>query len=278
MSRGPARDATRVRLEAALAAGQLLAARLLAEDAAATETDRVGESWDLSGYRTGLEGGLTLGPTLGLALGDLQGRFNLNLLLRREAAPAEAVFQRLAEGAGVPPDAVAAILSHYRSLRPAANEAPAPRAEGPTLANDALALPEEVAAIPGVGAEAARALAPLVSTLPEAAGVNLGTAAPEVMAAIVGVSDPAAYDSFDARRRAAPFETVAEALGAVAEAWGEPAAAAGQNEDALSITSDWFEAHVTVAAEGADLAARLVFYRSAEDGSVRLAARIPEDP
>ena len=153
-----ARDAEQARW--ALVGGAHWARAILSEDARfAGEVDHAGELWATGLPPTAVENG-----TLAGAIRDAQGRFNLANLVRegKPSAPDVAALERLLALLGLAP-----------RLAPAIAEAQPMRG----LA--------ELSRVPGWDAAAMAKLAPLLAALPKRTPVNVNTARPEVLAAVI---------------------------------------------------------------------------------------------
>jgi general secretion pathway protein K len=260
------RDADRAGL--ALDAGAVLVTRLLNNDAATDQRDHLGENWVMQDRSYVLDT-----QTLTITTEDLQGRFNLNMLLRPEATAVVVAFVRLAEARGIDPATTDAILEYYADLRQS-------RASGPGSADVSFAswepvLAAELDAVNGV--LALDVLLPAISLLPEPAGVNLNTARKDVVLALLGdAADAGGWDAFEAARIAQPMSSIEEALGSVSVHFGQ-AVAAGLDRKSVTTFSDWFEVRARVRQEDGSSAATFLLHRSGSPAVTELIARIPVD-
>jgi general secretion pathway protein K len=145
------------RAMAAVRGGELSALVALRRDAEiAPEADSAAEPWaTLSERAAPIEGG-----TFDLAIGDAQGKFNVNLLRSGEAAPT-ILFQEVARAAGLDQEQTARAVEAVRLAGPFTDLRPLRFA--------------------GLSAEVLTQLQALVTALPGETVVNLNAATPEVM-------------------------------------------------------------------------------------------------
>jgi general secretion pathway protein K len=234
--------AEHVQAQALVRAGVDWARALLSDDRRMSSVDHLGEPWALRLPPVPVDNGELAGR-----IDDQQGAFNLNNLVRNGmASPMElAQFRRLLDILGLP-DALAGALvdwldadhepqplggaedGYYKGLQP------------PYLAaNRPLTDVGELALVRGFS-EAVRAqLRPFVTALPRFTAVNVNTASPEVLAAVIEGLDLEAARELVAQRSRAYFRNRAEFLAQL------PAGAvAGANDIATS--SEFFEASVRV--------------------------------
>lgn len=179
---------------------------VLAEDDRNSAVDHRGESWAIPIPPTPLGSDPAEG-TLGGAIEELSGRFNLNDLAPagRANEAARQRLQTLLEILGeAPPRAQAATqaLSRWISTTPAAADDRAPHA--PLLS------PAELVAVPGWPPELVERVLPFAATLPAPAVVNLNTAPAEVLAALVPGLDLDAARTLVAGRERAWFRDLAD--------------------------------------------------------------------
>ena len=134
------------------------------------------------------------GIQLEAQLADLQGRFNLNLLLNADGeADAEAIefFERLLQATGIEPGWAARLADWMDSddrARPEGGEDAYHASAIPSArpANQLLVSPSELLALPGFGMERYQRLSPHVTALPRDAGLNLCTATAAVLDSLSG--------------------------------------------------------------------------------------------
>ncbi|MCB1957373.1 MAG: type II secretion system minor pseudopilin GspK [Rhodocyclaceae bacterium] len=165
---------------------------VLSDDAARTTVDHLGEPWAIRVPPTPVEDGEVSGE-----LRDQSGLFNLNNLAPGGAASEEQqeAFVRLCGAVGIPGSEatrVALTITDWIdadgvSRFTGGDEASVFAAEGASQRppDAELAHVDELAAIPGVGADLIERLRPFVTALPAPSQVNANTASAEVLHAIV---------------------------------------------------------------------------------------------
>jgi general secretion pathway protein K len=228
-----------VQAQALVQAGVDWARALLSDDRRLSSVDHLGEPWALRLPPVPVDNGELAGR-----IDDQLGAFNLNNLVRNGAvSPAHlAQFQRLLQILGLP-DALAGSLvdwidadtedTHYQRLQP------------PYLAaNRPLIDVAELALVRGFD-EAVRArLRPFVTALPRFTAVNVNTATPEVLAAVVRELDLDDARALTAQRERAYFRNVTEFLAQL------PPGAVAEGND-IATGSNFFRASVRVTIGGA---------------------------
>ena len=184
-------------------------ATILAEDAATTETDHLGEIWasDLPGLP--IDGGTVTGEII-----DLQGRFNVNNLVDGDGEVDDLYleqFQRLLIAleldprfAGIAADWIdpnreasfpdGAEDGIYTSLTPPYRPA-----------NQALVNASELAALEGMDRETFKRLEPHITALPGRTAINVNTATPQVLLSLDENLTPGDVDALVAEREGAGF-------------------------------------------------------------------------
>ena len=182
---------------------------------------------------------------------DLQGRFNLNTLVTSEGKPDEgrlARFRRLLRILELNPrlaDAVVDWLDKDRLPRGGLGaEASYYMGQDPAYApaNRAMREAGELRLVRGVTGEVWRALAPHVTALPEATDVNINTATPAVLAAMVPALGPprralGRAQEWTERTNTQPFQAMDAARQALRDEAGGDGELAG-----LTVASDFFGA------------------------------------
>lgn len=173
----------------------------LIDDAARGSIDHLGERWAQGLPPLPVEGGF-----IRVAIEDAQGRFNLNNLLRNNtsSAPDIAVFQRLLAGLLLNPglaDALVDWIDADDAARPGGAEdidylnASPPYRTG----NQRLVSVEELRLVRGFDAKTVAALAPYVTVLPADSDINVNTASPLLLSALLGVDLASAQRIADTR-------------------------------------------------------------------------------
>src|SRR5712671_836970 len=214
--------AEHMQAQALVHAGVDWARALLSDDRRVSNVDHLGEPWALRLPPVPVDNGQLAGQ-----IDDQQAAFNLNNLVRNGVvSPAQlAQFHRLLEILGLP-DALAGALTGW--LRP---PDPAPAR---TLVDVA-----ELALVSGFDAAAQTRLRPFVTALPRFTAVNVNTASPEVLAAVIEGLDIDAARELVAQRSRAYFRNRAEFLARL-----PPGITAGGNDVATS--SEFFQAGIRV--------------------------------
>lgn len=200
-----------VQAQALAMAGLQWARQIVEDDGRREGLDHLGEPWALALPPIPMEDGEIRG-----AIVDAQGRLNVNTLgLAGESTPERVRLARLFARAGVPP-AVADVASDWIDEDNTAREAGAEDAyylaqPAPHLAPNApLVRVAELTAAKGMTPRAVAAIFPFVAALPQGTPVNVNTASPEVLAAIVEDLTPERTEALLADRARKPFTTVAE--------------------------------------------------------------------
>jgi len=236
-----------VQAQAIVQAGVDWARALLGDDRRSSSVDHLGEPWAMRLPPVPVDNGELFGQ-----IDDQQGAFNLNNLVKNGAVspPQLAQFRRLLEILGLP-DALAASLvdwldadnepqpqggaedSYYQGLQP------------PYLAaNRPLIDVAELAVVRGFDAAARARLRPFITALPRFTAVNVNTASPEVLAAVIDGLDLDAARELAAQRSRAYFRNRADFVAQL-----PPGAVAAANDIATS--SDFFQASMRVTIGGA---------------------------
>jgi general secretion pathway protein K len=236
-----------VQAQALVQAGVDWARALLSYDRQVSSVDHLGEPWALRLPPVPVDNGQIAGQ-----IDDQQGAFNLNNLVRNGAvSPSHlAQFRRLLQILGLP-DALAGSLVDWLD----ADNEPQPQGgaedgyyqglQPPYLAaNQPLTDVAELALVRGFD-EAVRArLRPFVTALPGFTALNVNTASPEVLAAIVRDLDLDAARALTAQRERAYFRNLAEFLVQL------PSGAVVEGTD-ITTASQYFLASVRVTIGGA---------------------------
>jgi len=186
---------------------------VLVADSTQNQTDSLRDNWATTLAPIATEGGKVAG-----VVSDLQGRFNLNNLVRnRQRSDIDVrIFQRLLANLQLDPDLASAVVDWLdpdveRSFPNGAEDAeylglsPAYRA-----ANAPMQSVSELLLVRGVTPAVYAKLAPLVCALPESASINVNTAPAEVLAALTEDVTVASAQALLAVRKAKVFASVEE--------------------------------------------------------------------
>ncbi|TMM51309.1 type II secretion system minor pseudopilin GspK [Sulfitobacter sabulilitoris] len=232
-----------------LDSAEALAITRLARDQSGGSVDHTGEDWARPVSDVALDRG-----AVSATIDDLQGRFNINWLAQPEDDFAREGFDRLALHLGLAPGHVASITEFLRpggaggagTQAAYARQSPALRPlGGPVLMLDQLQV------VPGLRARDLARLRPFIAALPGDSLLNVNTASPQVLQAMMpGLTAAAADRMLQIRRRDAfaSVEGFARALGAAAGV--ATVAALEPDLGRLSIGSDWFALRATATLQG----------------------------
>lgn len=190
---------------------------ILRADARSGVVDHLGEPWAVPVADTRLDETVTAGAKISDAsrsamlagqMFDAQARFNLASLVQNGMpSPAHVVaFRRLAGSVGVPESVVDVIVARMlRSTPRTVNGNTVPATDLP------LVRLADLVTIPGVEPAMVEALAPFTIVLPRPTLVNINTAAPEVVSAVIPQLDLAGARRFVARRERTFFRDLNDA-------------------------------------------------------------------
>jgi len=206
-------SAEHVQAQALVQAGVDWTRALLYDDRRLSSVDHLGEPWAMRLPPVPVDNGELAGQ-----INDQQAAFNLNNVFSggKQSPPQVLQLRRLLQILGLP-DALAD--SYVAAGRP-------------------LIDPAELALIPGFDAAARARLRPFVTALPRFTAVNVNTASPEVLAAVIEGLDLDAARELVAQRGRAYFRNRAEFLARL-----PPGAVAGND---LATSSEFFLANVRV--------------------------------
>ena len=235
----------------ALAMAGVQWARQIVNDNASGGVVHLGQPWALKLPALPIENGSIAGYIV-----DAQSRINVNNIAGVPATPAptRTALQRLFASLALPPSLLNAIADWVdaddRVSEPGGAEdawyLSQPR---PGLAADApVRRASELLAVRGADAGSLARLLPFVSALDAPASVNVNTAPPEVLGAVVAGLDAAGAGALVASRAQTPFATVADFRARL------PRPDLVVDETLIDVRSDWFE--VSIEARQGDTLAR----------------------
>ena len=235
----------------ALAMAGVQWARQIVNDNASGGVVHLGQPWALKLPALPIENGSIAGYIV-----DAQSRINVNNIAGVPATPAptRTALQRLFASLALPPSLLNAIADWVdaddRVSEPGGAEDAwylgQPR---PGLAADApVRRASELLAVRGADAGSLARLLPFMSALDAPASVNVNTAPPEVLAAVVAGLDAAGAAALVASRAQTPFATVADFRARL------PRPDLVVDETLIDVRSDWFE--VSIEARQGDTLAR----------------------
>jgi len=239
-----------VQAQALAMAGVQWARQILDDDARRSSVDHLGEPWALSLPPIPVDNGEIRG-----AIVDAQSRLNINALgsagasTELERARIAALFaQRGGPAAAL--DAIADWIDADGIVRQAgAEDAFYATQPAPGLAANVPVLRiADLTVVKGVAPQALAAVAPFLSALPAGTPLNVNTAPPEVLSAVVDSLNGERGSALVASRAQKPYTTVAEFRARL------PQGATLADDRSLSVTSNFF--YVTVEARQGTTQAR----------------------
>jgi general secretion pathway protein K len=239
-----------VQAQALVIAGVQWARQVLYDDAQRSDIDHRGEPWAMSLPPIPVENGEIRGSIV-----DAQGRLNINALGSSDAADVAQrdriamLFAKLRLSASVQ-NAIADWIDADGVVRDggAEDEYYAKQPVRGLAANTPIVRIAELAQVAGLSAQSVAAVAPFLSALPAGSALNVNTAAPEVLAAVVGNLAGAGLASLVADRAQKPYTSVADFRARL------PREAKLATDTALAVKSSYFE--VTVEARQGETIAR----------------------
>ena len=231
------------------------------------------------------------GVTIEASLEDLEGRFNLNDLIEPDGVtpdrPAIVAFQRLLESVGLEPKWAEDVVNWIdRNPSPPFPEAPSDTAylemDPPYHTPDLpITSTSELLALPGFGRANFQKIAPFISALPVNTPLNICSASPEVLNAVLGHREYSDPKQFYKDRAAAGgcFPTLQEFSAAYTNT--VPGGLSGGNGGfggnarpvnfalPINTTSSWFRLSTFVSAGSTEFAFYSLLYRDPGNGMVR---------
>ncbi len=212
----------------------------LIEDAAQGSTDHLGERWAQGLPVLPVEGGF-----IRVAIEDAQGRFNLNNLLRNNtsSAPDIAIFRRLLAGLMLEPglaDTLVDWIDADGDARPGgAEDIDYLNASPPyRTSNQRLASVEELRLVRGFDAKTVEKLAPYVTVLSADSDINLNTASPLLLTALVPGLDLASAQRIADTRMENPLPNAGVLAKLLPPGVPAPQAGAGVKSDFFLVAID----------------------------------------
>lgn len=216
------------------------ARNVLAEDARTSTIDHLGEVWATRIAPTAVDDG-----EVGGEIADWSGHFNLNSLVANGVVVPEQVeaYKRLLLVIGIPPrdaSGLAAALVDWldandeRETEGAETEWYAGQGRRYRVANGPLVDIDELQLVRGYTADLTARLRSVAAALPDASPINVNTASPEVLSAIIRNLSIDDARVIAARRTAAPLKDVAAFLGML------PGSAVAPAANRLAVGSRYF--------------------------------------
>jgi len=213
----------------------------LLDDAARNSIDHLGESWAMGLPILPVEGG-----AIKVSIEDAQSRFNLNNIVRNNTvSPTDfPVFQRLLIGLQLDPslaDALVDWIDEDSQTRAGGAEDIDYLSGNPPYraANRPLASVDELRLVRGFDAKTVAALLPYVTVLPVASNIiNVNTASPKVLAALVDHLDLPTAQRIADDRLLKPFSSLADFTSKLPAGSTAPAAGMSVKTDYFLVTLD----------------------------------------
>ena len=230
---------------------------VLADDAKrAGDVDWLGEGWAQPLAALPVERAVVAG-----AIADEQGKFNLNNLLNGTVVSEQdmAAFKRLLESVGLPGELREAVLDWIDANDSLSGGAGAESPYYLSLAKPYRAADrpmvqlEELYRVRGFDAQAVAKLRPYVTALPAHTKVNVNTASPQVLAAMMPELSAAQIADIVRARQAKPFRTTADVTSLVKNA---QASVGG-----LDVKSNFYSVRVTVTQDDVQVASESLVQR-----------------
>jgi len=240
-----------------VAAGVEWVRAVLSDDRRVSNVDYLGEPWALRLPPMPVENGELAGH-----IDDQQGLFNLNNLVSggKENLAQFGRFQRLLAILGLPDNLAAALVDWEDSdseVQPqgGAEDAYYLSRDPPYLAaNRPLVDVGELSLVRGFDQDTRARLAPFVTALPATTPVNVNTAPPEVLAAVVTGLDLDGARTLVAGRERAYFRDIADFASRLPKG-------ASVSGDAVSVSSDYFLANLRVTVGDARARGQALLFR-----------------
>lgn len=216
-------------------AGQQLAVTLIRADAKLNNTDSAQDIWaqPIPPYTLG-------GHSIGIELRDESSRFNINNLYHNGAVDtaALAVFQRLLTQLNLEPDIATAVVDYQDAdsevYEDGGDESvvyaqQSNRGADQNLPNQALLSIDQLAEVKGVNAQVLAALRPYITAVPYYLPININTASPVLLAALVeGASSQQMQSIAELRAK--------QAFSSIDDVWQLPALSSVKEEERKALT------------------------------------------
>ena len=216
-------------------AGQQLAVTLIRADAKLNNTDSAQDIWaqPIPPYTLG-------GHSIGIELRDEGSRFNINNLYHNGAVDtaALAVFQRLLTKLNLEPDIAVAVLDYQDADSEVYQDGgdenvvyaqQSNRGADTALPNQALLSIDQLAEVKGVDAQVLATLRPYITAVPYYLPININTASPVLLAALVeGASSQQMQSIVELRAK--------QVFGSVDDVWQLPVLSSVKEEERKALT------------------------------------------
>lgn len=231
--------------------------------------DHLSEGW----AREGLEAEIDRATLTG-RLSDLQGRFNVNSLSNTSDGAAALAFDRLLRRLGLPVALGPEIAGFVQPRGPVRAADYADRPVPVRTGAGAVDRIEALRLVRGMTEAHYTRLAPFVAALPPGTPLNVNTALPEVLGAVLPAANPADIARLVATRETAPFQSGAEFEARAVEMIHPRVIAQAQiPAGGLSVGTNWFEARFDLVLDGRRQSRILIVERAPLDGAAYVAHR-----
>lgn len=255
-------------LEAQLDAAEMLALRLTGPAVAEGGLVHKGQEWAAEQHVYQIEGG-----RVRAVIDDMQGRMNINWLAGGEDAFADQAFRQLFAELDLPISLLDAIRDFLRPGGPRALPAYLRRAEPLQPRGGPVQVLDELRVVTGMGPAEFDLLERHVTALPPDEGVNLNTATPPVLRAVLHPFPSEVRAEFTRPGRDGPIEHLRE-LRDLTIAILETEDISDLPFDRLTVSSRFFRADLFAELDGRIAARRVILRRARiEDTGLRVAYR-----
>lgn len=227
-----------------------------------------GQTWATEGYRFNIDRG-----EVGGEIHDLQGRFNVNRLSDAGDRTAREAMVRLARQLRLSPVLEVEIAAYMLPPGPVQRAAYLSRPVPVLPLGGTIALAESLRDIEGMTEADFRTLAPHVSALPTGTPLNVNTATPDVLIALLEGAAAQQIARLVEDRAQRPFSSVGDFRARAARMVPTRSLSALPSA-AVSVSSNWFVADVFAVLGDLRLDQRLVLQRDPATGKARILYRV----
>ena len=251
-----------------LDAFEALVAVRLTRDSLQSERDHLNEAWAKPIKDASLDRGQISGT-----IADMQGKFNVNWLASEEDTEAKAAFSALLARLGVSPTTAVNIVGFLSREGPANAKAYTRRAYPVRPVGGPIQMLDQLRSVPGVSDKIFDRISQNVTAVPAGRRLNVNTVSAGVLLAFYPKSDFGSVSELLARRRLKPFDSVDEYTLAARKVLGE-AAVRNVESTRFTVSSRWFEAHISATLGQTTLARRAIFFRTERGGKAQVVYRL----
>lgn len=241
---------------------------ILTQDKRAGVADTLKEPWAQENYTVQI-GQAQMSATLR----DLQGRFNINWLAGGDVTNEQAAFERLLQAIGQPATLSQSITAWVSENGPENVTPYRSGALGISPQGGPMAVVEDLRLVTPMTPAQFDQLAVVLSALPTEPIININTAPADVVRAFLPGMAPGTLEELLILRRTDPFVDADEL-----DAWFSKNLSEEDRQtlgvDRFGISSNWFEAHISVSFGKTHLHRKLILHRSGESGKTRVELRL----